>query len=151
MIFICHILTEQTDPNCPVGVKLDLLCLNTIYCQLIFKTHPGEESHLKDVLQSMFTQWGRKELLRSKVTPRCVPSGRPPNVATDRQTHPWFLPIFSFPPPPPPFFLATLRHMELPEQGIRSKPQPRTKPQLWQCQIFNPLCQARDRTHISVL
>lgn len=106
MIFICHILTEQTDPNCPVGVKLDLLCLNTIYCQLIFKTHPGEESHLKDVLQSMFTQWGRKELLQSKVTPRCVPSGRPPNVATDRQTHPWFLPIFSFPPPAPPLFFG---------------------------------------------
>jgi len=35
--------------------------------------------------------------------------------------------------------------------GIRSELQSGPKPQLWQHQILNPLCQARDRTSVPVL
>ena len=39
----------------------------------------------------------------------------------------------------------------VPGPGIRSQPQSRPKPQLWQYQILNPLCQVRDRTSVSAL
>ena len=37
--------------------------------------------------------------------------------------------------------------MEVPGPGIESEPQLRCTPQLQQCQILNPLHQARDQTH----
>ena len=40
---------------------------------------------------------------------------------------------------------------KVPRPGIRSKLQFSPKPQLQQCQIFNPLCQARDQPCIPVL
>ena len=52
-----------------------------------------------------------------------------------------------------PFFLffaggrAYPLHMEVPWSGIESTPQLRPTPQLWKCQILNPLRQARDQTH----
>ena len=38
-----------------------------------------------------------------------------------------------------------------PGPGIRSEPQLLPMPQLWQCQIPNPLCWARDQTYIPAL
>ena len=35
-----------------------------------------------------------------------------------------------------------------PEPGIRLEPQSWPKPQLWQCQIPDPLCRSRDWTHV---
>ena len=48
-------------------------------------------------------------------------------------------------------FLAAPWHMELPKPRIRSEPQLRSKPQLWQWQILNPLCWARDRNRVPAL
>ena len=52
---------------------------------------------------------------------------------------------------PLPFFLAGggclhLQHMEVPGPGMESEPQLWPTPHLWQCQILNPLHQARDGT-----
>ena len=46
-------------------------------------------------------------------------------------------------------FQPCQRHMEVPRPEIKSKPQLGPTPQLWQCQILNPLCQAEDQTHAS--
>ena len=48
------------------------------------------------------------------------------------------------------FFGCPVVHA-VPLPGIRSKLQLQPKPQLWQCQIFNPMCQAGDQTGIPVL
>ena len=39
----------------------------------------------------------------------------------------------------------------VPQPGIRSEPRLRPKPKLWQRQIPNPMCQARDQTCVPVL
>ena len=41
--------------------------------------------------------------------------------------------------------------MEDPGPGIESQPQLKPMPQLWQCQIFNPLCRARFQILASVV
>ena len=48
-------------------------------------------------------------------------------------------------------FLAALQQMKFLSQGIKSKPHLQHKPQLQQCQLPNPLCQARDQTCIPVI
>ena len=47
------------------------------------------------------------------------------------------------------FFMATLRHMDVPMPGAESKPHLRPTPQLQQCWTLNPLCQAEDQTRTS--
>ena len=46
------------------------------------------------------------------------------------------------------FFVHPVAH-GVPVPGIRSRSEPwlQPVPQLWQCQILNPLCQPRDQTH----
>ena len=44
------------------------------------------------------------------------------------------------------FFFGHPMVYGVPGPGIRSEPQLWPKPQVWQCQILNPLCRARDRT-----
>ena len=44
-----------------------------------------------------------------------------------------------------------LRHLEFPGPGIESEPQLQAMPQLWQCQILNPLCWAGDWTCTSTV
>ena len=52
------------------------------------------------------------------------------------------------------FFFPLSGHLAaygVPRPGIRSKPQSRPKPQLWQHRILNSLCRAEDRTCIPAL
>ena len=49
------------------------------------------------------------------------------------------------------FFFGSLMAYGASGPGVRSKPQLRPKPQLWQHWILNPLCQAGDRTCVPVL
>ena len=48
-------------------------------------------------------------------------------------------------------FFGCLGACGVPGPGTRSEPQLLPKPQLWQCWIFNLLCQAGDRTYIPAL
>ena len=45
--------------------------------------------------------------------------------------------------------MAAQRHMEISGSEMESKPQLQSTPQLWPCQILNPLHQAGDPTHSS--
>ena len=49
------------------------------------------------------------------------------------------------------FFFGCPATYGVPSPGIRSEPQLRLTPQLWQCQTLNPLCWVGDQTCIPVL